>query len=636
MINSWVPAISYAQTNNYTSDNSSTATIESIPPTIDTISSTTEELTSSTHELEVYDSSSNQMNENTFTESSVEVELESNDLEKEASSPDSSTERLIDSEGFTLVGTALELKTALNQKKLTIRLTANIVMGTDSYLAYNGLILDGNGHTMTYNKSGNAAQSFYINEANAVVWMKNIQFGTLDGNGATGWYGIITCYAGVPNIKLHLENISYYSANGQALYNPDGQIYFHGNNHFEQVGVGSYSQEWAETNHIEIVDGTTTVNHNTNQVSGFIYSTSTLATNTSKNSVNLIIRRNAAFNAVTNHTVFYNSYNFGQTILVESNGHLSIKQTEQADAIRQRFIYPDLSAAAVVSYLFEPDSVVNLELKIPIKFNGATGSVHANQNDFSMTVETGTLFQTTLSDAFKFRIDSPKSLFLSSSIAQTLGLNSATNSYPNVLLTGLSAAKPLDLYDHDGLLAKIDKTVSANLKSGRYSYVTSENSSALSSNELAYLAKSTKWVIEPQIPTIIDVEVPLDMGFHTKNADIGTANQGQLYNNNDYTFTNNGNTDISMSLYQFTLENEHAHQVSLLDSNSDQSNEAMYLTLASKTHEVALREEILDVPFGSLTMGETQPMTFNGKYNNGSSKVLSPKYSLTFRFEAVK
>lgn len=62
----------------------------------------------------------------------------------------------------------------------------------------------------------------------------------------------------------------------------------------------------------------------------------------------------------------------------------------------------------------------------------------------------------------------------------------------------------------------------------------------------------------------------------------------------------------------------------------------MYLTLASKTHEVALTEEILDVPFGSLTMGETQPMTFSGKYNNGSSEVLYPKYSLTFRFEAIK
>lgn len=629
MINPWGPTISYAQTPISPSDTSSSP-IESIPPTSDTISSTTEELTSHTHELEVDDSSSSQMNENPLTESSVEWDS------NEASPPDYPTERLIDSDGFTLVGTALELKTALAQKQLTIRLTANIIMGTDSYLAYNGLVLDGNGYTMTYNKSGNAAQAFYINEANAVVWMKNIQFGTLDGNGATGWYGIITCYAGVPNIQLHLENISYYSANGQALYNPDGQIYFHGNNHFEQVGVGSYSQEWAETNHIEIVDGTTTVNHNTNQVSGFIYSTSTLATNTSKNSVNLIIRHHAAFNVVTNHTVFYNSYNFGQNILVEANGHLSIKQTEQADAVRQRFIYPDLNAEAVVNYLFEPDSDVNLALKIPIKFNGATGSIHANQNDFSMTVETGTLFQTTLSDAIKFRIDSPKSLFLSSSIAQTLGLNSATNSYPNVLLTGLSAAKPLDLYDPDGLLASIDKTVSANLKSGIYSYVASEDSSALSSNELAYLAKSTKWVIAPQIPPIIDVEIPLDIGFHTKNSDIGTANQGQLYNNQDYTLTNNGNTDISMSLYQFTLENEHAHHVSLLDSLSDQWNESMYLTLASKTHEVALTEEILDVPFGSLTMGETQPMTFSGKYNNGSSEVLYPKYSLTFRFEAIK
>lgn len=541
--------------------------------------------------------------------------------------------KLIDSEGYTLVGTATELKAALVAKQLKIRLTANITMGTDSYLVYNGLVLDGGGHIVTYNKSGNPAQGFYINEANAIVWMKNIQFGTLDGNGATGWYGLITCYAGVPNMKLHLENISYYSANGQALFNPDGQIYFHGINHFEQVGVGSYSQEWAETNYIEIVDGETTVNHNTNQVSGFIYSTSTLATNTSKNSVNLIVRSNATFDVVTNHTAFYNSTNFAQNIHVESNGYLAIKQTEKIDAVRKQFIYPDLSATAVINYQFDKESKIKFDLTDQIRFNRASGELRATENDFTMIVDTGTLFYTATVDAFRFILDAPKKLSFSSSSAQTIGLNSATSTYQNVILTGLSSSKTLHLYEHDKLLGSIDKPIYTNLKAGVYSNLSNEANSSLSSLDLSNLSKSTKWVLESKIETIIDVDIPMDMSFHTKNSDIGTDNQGQLYNDKDYNITNNGNSDITMILYQFILKNEDAESVKLLDTNSTIGIQSMYLTLSNKTHIEPLTDSIDNIPFGTLAIRESQQLKFGGVYNNSSESALSPKYSLIFRFE---
>lgn len=143
------------------------------------------------------------------------------------------------------------------------------------------------------------------------------------------------------------------------------------------------------------------------------------------------------------------------------------------------------------------------------------------------------------------------------------------------------------------------------------------------------------------IDEIIDVEVPLDMVFQTRNKDIGTADEGKIYSK-QYQITNKSNVPIEVSLADLSKENAAAEQLNLLSTLNGIANSdslALQLLVDNNTSEAKFITNDLSVTPILIDELDTSEHTkaslaFSGKYFNATKKAVSPSYKTTFKFES--
>jgi hypothetical protein len=323
---------------------------------------------------------------------------------------------------FWLVDSAATLTEYLkDSQKLKFRLTNNIDLGTSAFQLQSGTIIDGAGYTITYNKSTVAARGFYTNQANAVIEIRNTQFGNTDGTGAVGYYGIVTGSA--TNVTLIYDSISYYSTNGQMIYNPNGSVIMRGTNRIEQKGTSAYSQEWAEINYVEVENGETVIEHSSNQTNAFIWSTSTASGNPYANTSQIVVRENAVLDIKTNSNMTYGT--LAPSYIVEKNAVFNLdKVTLATGGTRNQFFYS--SQTQPVNFSFQENAKVNFVLPLPINLNSSKGGLAIGKNaDVSIDVASGGIFTTSASSMFAISMDKAKQVSFSGTSLGTIGLNGA-------------------------------------------------------------------------------------------------------------------------------------------------------------------------------------------------------------------
>ncbi|MGL4694420.1 hypothetical protein [Enterococcus larvae] len=490
--------------------------------------------------------------------SEEDVEVSSTTVEEQTETTDSSNEKkdtsakaavyaeaLQAEDGYWLVGDAATLKTYIGtDKKNNIRLTADIDIGSTGLALYNSFVLDGAGHTITYNKAGSTAAGFYLQETNATVTMKNLNFGLADGSGATGYYGIITGFDAYPNMTMIFENINYTTNNGQPLYNLNGQIIFKGNNSFNQTGSSTYSQEWAETNYIEVESGTTKVVHNTTNMYGFIYAHGTNTNSPYASSANVVVRSGASFDVETGHAFFYSgSASYDQSIIVEDNAALAVKQTG-TEATRKRFIYPNLGTGAATDFRFGVNSAVQLDLKIPMPLYNSRGGMTIGENAaYEMNVEEGNMFSVSTSGTFSMDIDRVQKAAFNGTAAGTLGIRSSSTSVANLSYRGTNRMKVAAYSSETAELpsAAFNKTETAlSATNTTYQNVSGE---ALSTAELNALATSKRLVFSSVwVPEILSTAVTNES---SQSAVLSVTSENRSFPATEATyflFTNEGDT----------------------------------------------------------------------------------------------
>ncbi|MFD1901812.1 hypothetical protein GQR36_20680 [Enterococcus termitis] len=323
---------------------------------------------------------------------------------------------------FWLVDSAATLTEYLkDSQKLKFRLTNNIDLGTSAFQLQSGTIIDGAGYTITYNKSTIAARGFYTNQANAVIEIRNTQFGNTDGTGAVGYYGIVTGSA--TNVTLIYDGISYYSTNGQMIYNPNGSVIMRGTNRIEQKGTSAYSQEWAEINYVEVENGETVIEHSSNQTNAFIWSTSTASGNPYANTSQIVVRENAVLDIKTNSNMTYGT--LAPSYIVEKNAVFNLdKVTLATGGTRNQFFYS--LQTQPVNFSFQENAKVNFVLPLPINLNSSKGGMAIGKNaDVSIDVASGGIFTTSASSMFAISMDKAKQVSFSGTSLGTIGLNGA-------------------------------------------------------------------------------------------------------------------------------------------------------------------------------------------------------------------
>ncbi|MEI5994558.1 fibronectin type III domain-containing protein [Candidatus Enterococcus mansonii] len=328
-----------------------------------------------------------------------------------------------DAEGFWLVDSAETLMEYLkDNEKLKFRLTNNINLGSAGYKLKNNVIIDGGGHIITYNKAGVAASGFYVNETNAVIEIRNTQFGNSDGSGADGFYGVVTGITAA-NMTFIFDNVDYYSTNGQMIYNIDGSVIMRGQNTIDQRGTNTYSQEWAEINYVEIQSGQTSIKHS-GTTDAFIWSAGIAAGNPHARTSQIVVRENARLDVQTNGNVMYGT--FAPSYIVEKNGIFNLdKVTLATTSTKNRFFGNNLTQP--VNFDFQEQSQVNFTLPLPINLNTAKGGMNIGEHaDVSIDVASGTAFSTATSSSFAVNMTKSKKVSFSSNSLGTLGLNGGT------------------------------------------------------------------------------------------------------------------------------------------------------------------------------------------------------------------
>lgn len=416
------------------------------------------------------------------------------------------------SDGYWLVDTVATLNTYIAEGKTHLRLQNDLDLGTAGFKLYNGFILDGNGFKITYNKAGSYRAGFYIEENDAVVTMKNIVFGHADGSGSVGYYGIVTGHSGHNNISIIFENVTYKSVNGQPIYNPNGRIILRGNNTFSQSGTSIYSQEWAETNYVEIQSGKTTVTHQGTNGDAFLYSTyGTDATNIDRYTSQVIVRSDAAFDVQTDKAFFYTAASFAHSIKVEKKGQLTITQLPGTTTVRKRFIYPDPGASGLVNFDFGDESQVNLKLNLPIQVKAAEGGMTIGQDArVSIAVDSGAVFDVNANTSKLFHVSINNSRFVDfrGTASSVLGLQSSSEAVNNFSFYGVDKMKVTNYANSEGTveIASFVKVVTRlNLRNGLFSYIYGD---VLSSDELLYMSAAKRLVFEKmQKPVILSGQV---------------------------------------------------------------------------------------------------------------------------------
>ncbi|MBL1229731.1 hypothetical protein IW492_10860 [Enterococcus sp. BWB1-3] len=447
--------------------------------------------------------------ENQIETSSTETfsDKEDDDPPKEKAS--TFADGLQDEDGYWLAGDLATLRTYIvTDKKKEIRLTADIDIAATALPLYDGFVLDGAGHTITYNKGILAAAGFYLQVTGATVTMKNINFGNPDGSGAVGYYGIITCYDANPNINMIFENINYITTNGQPLYNINGKIIFRGNNTFNQTGSG-YSQEWAEANYIEVESGITNVYHNTTASYGFIYAHGTNSNSPYASSINVVVRSGAVFDVETSHAFFYSAAaSYDQSIIVEDNGTLKVKQTS-TNSVKSRFIYPNLGTSAATDFCFGKNANVQLDLKGSIPLYSSRGGMTVGEGAvYEMNVEEGQMFSLSTLGTFSMNIDNVKRAAFNGTADGTLGIRSSNTAISNLSFRGTNRIK-VDAYSNAS--TELPSTTFNKVDTALYvSNTTYQNVSGdtLSAPELSAFATSKRLVFSSVwVPDVLSVSV---------------------------------------------------------------------------------------------------------------------------------
>jgi hypothetical protein len=433
---------------------------------------------------------------------------------------------LQDIDGYWLVGDLDTLKAyIITDKKTELRLTADIDIGSTNLTLYDGFVLDGAGYTLTYDKGASTTNGFHLNESDATITMKNLNIGTPDGQGATGYYGIVNGYDSYTNMTMIFENIHYKTSNGQPFYNANGRIILKGNNTFEQTGSSTYSQEWAETNYIEIASGTTKVVHDTGVNYGFIYAHGVSTSNPYARSVNLIVRSGATFDVETGHAFFYSTASYDHSIIVEDHASLFVKQTG-TDAIRKRFIYPDLNTSAATNFQFGENTNTKLALQVPFSLSNSKGGMSIGaQANFEMNVVSGQMFSLASSGSFTLSLDQVKHADFNGTAADTLGLR-ASAGVGNLSFRGMNRMKVTTYDDPSASLPTLSfnkKETSLNVSNGNYQNVSGD---LLSPIALNFLASSKRLVFNNVwVPDILATNV-VNTSSQEADLTVTTENHG--------------------------------------------------------------------------------------------------------------
>lgn len=328
-----------------------------------------------------------------------------------------------DIDGFWLVDSATTLTEYLkDSQKLKFRLTNNIDLGSTGYQLKDGMIIDGADHIITYNKGGSATSGFYANQANAVIEIRNTQFGNSDGSGAVGYYGFLSG-GSAANMTFIFDGVDYYSTNGQMIYNVNGSVIMRGQNTIDQRGTSSYSQEWAEINYVEIQNGHTAIQHSSNQTSAFIWSTSSSSANPYAGKSQIVVKENAQLDIQTNCNMTYGT--LAPSYIVERNAVFNLdKVSLVTGGTRNQFFAS--SQTQPVTFDFQEQSQVNFKLPLPINLYSAKGGLTIAENaDVSIDVANGGIFTTASSSTFGINMNKVKQASFSGTSLGTFGLNGA-------------------------------------------------------------------------------------------------------------------------------------------------------------------------------------------------------------------
>lgn len=428
-----------------------------------------------------------------------------------------------DTDGFWLVDSAAALTEYLKDStKLHFRLTNNINLGSTGFEFKDGTIFDGAGYIVTYNKAGNANQGFYANQANAVIEIRNTQFGNADGSGAVGYYGFLTGLSAV-NMTFIFDNIKYFSNNGQMIYNLHGSIIMRGENEIEQLGTGTYSQEWAETNYVEIQSGHTTIKHSSNSTLAFIWSQSVSSGNPYANSSKIIVKENTKLDIQTNANMTYGTLR--PSYIVEKNGTFNLdKVTLATGGDRNKFFNSSLIGTIVFD--FQENAHVAFHLPSAINLGSAGGGFSVGKGaEVLVDVPSASIFSANTTSQFILDLNNPETASFSSNYLGTLALNSQANSTFGNLIFQHQEGLRIDTYNNrtdpeptttfykDNAIVNVSK---ANFKN------TPQSVEQLEQAELNALMASRKLVFSRRIDPPSDVYVSVDNVTAT-SADFGAT-----------------------------------------------------------------------------------------------------------------
>ncbi|OTN88305.1 hypothetical protein A5819_000757 [Enterococcus sp. 7E2_DIV0204] len=406
-------------------------TSQSVEETSKTTETTESDLSSDSTEVETVDSS--------IIQDSITEETDSTENEKitdtidiknrtKEDEPKTVKNRALEvasqaEDGFWLVDSVATLTEYLkDSQKLNFRLTNDIDLGSTGFQLKDKMIIDGANHIITYNKGGSSASGFYANQANAVIEIRNTQFGNSDGSGAVGYYGIISG-GSAANMTFIFDGVDYYSTNGQMIYNVNGSVIMRGQNTIDQRGTSTYSQEWAEINYVEIQSGHTSIKHS-GTTEAFIWSNGNAAANPHAGTSQIVVKENAQLDIQTNGNVMYGT--LSPSYIVEKNGVFNLdKVTLASTSSRNRFFAANLTQP--ITFDFKENSQVNFTLPLPINLYTANGGMTIGENaDVSIDVANGSVFSSSASSSFAVNMNKVKQASFAGTSPGTLGLNGAS------------------------------------------------------------------------------------------------------------------------------------------------------------------------------------------------------------------
>ncbi|MGM0218457.1 fibronectin type III domain-containing protein [Enterococcus sp. AZ126] len=549
---------------------------QSTKETLLTPESAEESLAQDSSAMSINDSSSSQ--ESTGEEKSIENE-NTTESDSITNSTDENKSEIVsksalkaafeqDADGFWLVDSAATLTEYLkDSQKLKFRLTNDIDLESTGYQLTDGMIIDGANHVITYNKGGSASRGFYANQANAVIEIRNTQFGNTDGSGAVGYYGFLSG-GSAANMTFIFDSVDYYSTNGQMIYNTNGSVIMRGQNTIDQRGTSAYSQEWAEINYVEIQSGHTSIKHSSNQTSAFIWSTSTTSANPHARTSQIVVRADAQLDIQTNSNMTYGT--LAPSYIVEKNAVFNLdKVTLATGGTRNQFFAS--SQTQPVVFDFQENAQVTLKLPLPINLNRSGGGLTVDENaDVSIDVESGSIFTTASSSSFTINMNKPKQVAFSSTSPGTIGL-SGGNGVNNLSFTSNYLQKIQTFStktDSTPTQEMFKKASDLNVQGNNFTNIPG-SPDPFSTQEMLDLKNSQKIVFSEFM------EVPDQLGLLAADqTDTSVSLHGSSVNNGSpasqvkfFLFTNEADTnDLTKAKHIVTLNNFDDQQNTALDS----------------------------------------------------------------------